>query len=260
MEHQSPLPLRIRALGALCIESPAGSLHLRAARIRKPLELLQALIAAGANGVGQHHLCEALWRDSEGDAAYRSLITTVYRLRRWLQCCDAVTFIGGRVALSVQHCWIDVWAFEQALNRHGSGIDARELLSLYGGPLLPGCELPLVLDKREQLQRRYLRSVLQALRQLEQSGHRQAAIEVAERAVEAEPASEELHRELIALLGRDGQAAAASIAYRRCRAALLRNFGLRPSPATEHALLDARRLHAASGGLLFNAAHGPLAV
>jgi DNA-binding SARP family transcriptional activator len=48
-----------------------------------------------------------LWAQSEGDAAYRSLITTVYRLRRLLHCHEAVSFSAGVVALSPAHCWID---------------------------------------------------------------------------------------------------------------------------------------------------------
>ena len=45
---------------------------------RKPLELLQALIAFGGTEVGVGKLTDALWPDSEGDAGYHALESTLY--------------------------------------------------------------------------------------------------------------------------------------------------------------------------------------
>ena len=46
-------------------------------RLRKPQELLQALIASGGTEVGACALIDALWPDSEGDAAYHALESTL---------------------------------------------------------------------------------------------------------------------------------------------------------------------------------------
>ena len=43
-------------------------------RLRKPQELLQALIAFGGTEVSAGVLIDALWPDSEGDAAYHELL------------------------------------------------------------------------------------------------------------------------------------------------------------------------------------------
>ena len=51
-------------------------------RLRKPQELLQALIAFGGTEVGAGVLIDALWPDSEGDAAYHALESALYRLRQ----------------------------------------------------------------------------------------------------------------------------------------------------------------------------------
>jgi len=50
-------------------------------RLRKPQELLQALIAFGGTEVSAGVLIDALWPDSEGDAAYHALESALYRLR-----------------------------------------------------------------------------------------------------------------------------------------------------------------------------------
>jgi DNA-binding SARP family transcriptional activator len=249
--------LRIYALGTLRIESADATAHIDGARPRKPLELLLALIAAGAGGVSQQRLCEILWADSDGDAAYRALITTVFRLRRWLGCHEAICFAGGRVALSERHCWIDAWVLECALT--AGGRVGPDTLALYGGPLCGDAEAPLVLDARERLRRKFVRAVLHSVRQLEQSGRSGAAVEICERAVEADAACEELHRELIALHGRQGESTAATAAYRRCRAALLRHFGMRPSQTTERALRDACRVQDDLHFIPYTTATSPLA-
>ena len=56
-------------------------------RLRKPQELLQALIAFGATEVSAGVLIDALWPDSEGDAAYHALESALYRLRQLAQSC-----------------------------------------------------------------------------------------------------------------------------------------------------------------------------
>jgi LuxR family transcriptional regulator, maltose regulon positive regulatory protein len=53
-------------------------------RLRKPQELLQALIAFGGTEVSAGVLIDALWPDSEGDAAYHALEMTLSRLRQLL--------------------------------------------------------------------------------------------------------------------------------------------------------------------------------
>jgi len=67
-------------------------------RLRKPQELLQALIAFGGTEVSAGVLIDALWPDSEGDAAYHALESALYRLRQLLGARDAVRMEGARSA------------------------------------------------------------------------------------------------------------------------------------------------------------------
>src|SRR6201998_2467420 len=81
-------------------------------RSRKPRELLQALIAFGGTEVGAGVLMDALWPDSEGDAAYHALESALYRLRQLLGAPSAVTMAGRKLSLDPQQFWVDMWAFE----------------------------------------------------------------------------------------------------------------------------------------------------
>jgi DNA-binding SARP family transcriptional activator len=230
--------VRIFALGQLEIVVGCVRLHFNGASPRRPIELLKGLLAHGGRPSSQHALCEALWPDSEGDAAYRALITTVYRLRRLLHCAGAVTFVGGAVALDPELCWVDAWAFEQAIAHTSNPDQAAPALQLYRGPLMGDSESPLVFDARDRLRRKYLRAVLLLGQSLERDGDSQSAIELYEQAIEAEGDHEDLYRGLIACHARQGHVSAATAAYRRCRAMLLNHFGTAPAPATERAFRE----------------------
>src|ERR1700735_2148234 len=86
-------------------------------RSRKSQELLQALIAFGGTEVGAGVLIDALWPDSEGDAGYHALETALYRLRQLLGVRDAVRMEGGKVSLNRDQLWVDMWEFDEELQR-----------------------------------------------------------------------------------------------------------------------------------------------
>src|SRR5882724_8296191 len=75
-------------------------------RLRKPQELLQALIAFGGAEVSAGVLIDALWPDSEGDAAYHALESTLYRLRQLLGTRDAVRMEGGKASVDTEQLWV----------------------------------------------------------------------------------------------------------------------------------------------------------
>src|SRR6204780_5568518 len=86
-------------------------------RLRKPQELLQALIAFGATEVSAGVLIDSLWPDSEGDAASHALESALYRLRQLLGPRDAIRMEGGKVSLNKDRLWVDMWGFEEELRR-----------------------------------------------------------------------------------------------------------------------------------------------
>ena len=240
----TPMPsVRINALGSLEVYIAGGATPFVNARVRKPLELLFALLAAGERGLAQHILCEVLWAQSEGDAAYRSLITTVYRLRNLLHCHEAVIFSAGVVALNPACCWIDAWEFERSLSELAESATRDRALATYRGPLLVDVDCPLVFETRERLRRKYVSAVLRRAQSLERAGTWAAAVEIYEQAVDADSGHEDLHRALIRCLGQLGRTTAVMHAYQRCKASLLRQFGIRPSAITERLYREARGAH-----------------
>jgi LuxR family maltose regulon positive regulatory protein len=234
--------IRIQALGDLQVARVAGPfIHTVRLPARKMRQVLTSLVAAGCPGLAVHVLSEALWPDAEGDAAYRALVTAVYRLRRLLHCHEAISFAGGRVALDAAHCWVDAWHFEQQLRLRTavvgglSGGGIRATLALYRGSLCANEDMPLVFESRERLRRTFVRTVLAAcLRQLT-AADELAAIELLEHAVEAECECEELYRALMVMLAGTGDRSGAQRAFERCRRMMLQRFGCAPSAATERA-------------------------
>src|SRR4051812_17053345 len=83
-------PIRVRTLGDFEIEVEGVPLRYGRAAPRKPLMLLQSLLALGGRTLSAHVASATLWPEAEGFDAYRSLVTTVYRLRRLLRHPQAV--------------------------------------------------------------------------------------------------------------------------------------------------------------------------
>lgn len=229
-------PIRIYTLGHFEIVLRGAPVRFAFKAPRRPLELLKGLSAQRGRALSQHTLCDLLWPELDPLSATRALRTTVFRLRQVLGHKRAVLVCDGQVALNADCCWVDAWAFEQMLTEANSPAAIENALHVYRGPFLNEFEHPLAFEARERLRRKYVRSVLQLGQQYQDSGNSAAAIELYESAVGIEAAAEDVHRELLVCLARDGSAAAAVAAYQRCRAILARRYGVTPSVAIEQAI------------------------
>ena len=76
---------------------------------KKPIELLRLLVERGPHGISRADAADALWPDSEGDAALHALGTTAYRLRKLLGSPDTVIHNEGRVALDPRRVFVEAW-------------------------------------------------------------------------------------------------------------------------------------------------------
>jgi DNA-binding SARP family transcriptional activator len=245
-----PWPLRIHSLGHF--ELLRGGEPLRAAgkAQRKPLELLQLLIALGGEEVAETRLSEVLWPDADGDMAHRSFATNLHRLRRLLGVDGAIEHREGRVSLNARRCWVDVWAVERLLDGGEADWRASEIsgrarseraeeltrkaLDLYRGPFLEdlneeGWPLPL----RERLRSRLMRGIEALGQHLERARRWEDAVACYERALEVDPHVESFYRRLMVCLAELGRLAEALATYDRCRELLGKVFGVEPSPETE---------------------------
>ena len=208
-------------------------------RLRKPQELLQALTAFGGTEVSAGVLIDALWPDSEGDAAYHALESALYRLRQLLAARDLVRMEGGKVSLNRDQLWVDMWEFEEELQRpHDAGANGIErigrLRRIYQGHFLQHePEKPWVLKARHDLRDRLLRAIRDAARDCEHARRWEDAATLYRSALEIDSLNEGLYRGLMLCHQELGDHSEALQAYRRCRELLTRFFGIPPNAKTQ---------------------------
>jgi LuxR family maltose regulon positive regulatory protein len=219
-------------------------------RLRKPQELLQALIAFGGTEVGAGVLIDALWPDSEGDAAYHALESALYRLRQLLGARDAVRMEGSKVSLNRDQLWVDMWEFEEELQRPHEANDIERigrLRRLYQGHFLQHeTEKPWVLTARRQLRDRLLRAIRDTARECEHARRWEDAANLYRSGIELDSLNEGLYRGLMLCHQELGDHSEALHAYRRCRELLTRFLGVPPNAKTQ-ALYRSVRERAAYG-------------
>lgn len=241
LEHW-PWPVSIYTLGRFSMAIDGRALAVTTRSHRKPLELLQALIALGGRDVGEDHLCDALWPDADGDAGRRNLKITLHRLRRLLKA-DPVQVVAGRLSLSPDHCWVDVWACERLASRLEAAMDptaeadpepfAQQVATLYQGAFLSReNDQPWIHPLRERLQERLARTYTELGHWHIARGAPARAINAFHNALRIEPATEPACRGLMRALAGQGDAAGALRAYHALIRALELRLATGPSTAT----------------------------
>jgi LuxR family transcriptional regulator, maltose regulon positive regulatory protein len=208
-------------------------------RLRKPQELLQALIAFGGTEVGAGVLIDALWPDSEGDAAYHALESALYRLRQLFGARDAVRMEGGKVSLNRDQLWVDMWEFEEELqcprDPEANGIEGiGRLRLLYQGHFLQHeTEKAWVMRARQELRDRLLRAFRDAARECEYTNRWEDAANLYRAGIELDSLNEGMYRGLMRCHQELGDHSEALQAYRRCRELLTRFLGIPPNAKTQ---------------------------
>jgi len=229
---------RVQVLGAFRILT--GNIPITfPARSRKPQEVLQALIAFGGTEVSAGVLIDALWPDSEGDAAYHALETALYRLRQLLGARDAVRMERGKVSLSRDQLWIDMWQLEEELH-HLHGAEANDierigrLRRLYQGHFLENeTEKPWILRARQELRDRLLHAIRDAARECEHRRRWEDAVNLYRTAIEIDSLNEGLYRGLMLCHHQLGDHSEAVQTYGRCRELLKHFLGVPPNEKTQ---------------------------
>ncbi|MEO8303247.1 MAG: BTAD domain-containing putative transcriptional regulator [Betaproteobacteria bacterium] len=261
-----PWPVRIRTLGGF-------ELEIRGARYRpahkaqdKPLELLKLLLTAlvlGRDSVDKAWVAERLWPDADGANARKSLDMATSRLRRLLGDDAALESPEGRLRVSPRHVWTDVAPLLRALSRvgerrdeHARGLVTRgaeavaevtAVLELYRGPFLPEEDPPpWLIAGREAVTAAVRAALVSAEAILDGQGDTQL-VPAMERALAADPTSEDLARALMRAHARHGHHSESLIVYRRVREMLSIVLGVKPSHETER-LKEAIHAAAQAGG------------
>lgn len=244
-----PWPFKIFTLGKFAIERNDKPLSFTGKLQKKPLELLKALIAFGGLDVAEERLVDALWPDTDGDAARQSLATTVHRLRKLLTDDGAVLVQDGLVSLDHRRVWVDAWALMKldcgmlkAELTGAAATTAERAMGLYKGQFLPGDTSAVwSLSMRERLKTNVSRLLLATGRVLAGSGNLERALTWFERGIEVDELAEEFYQELMECLMKLGRRAEAAALYQRCRTQLRAQLGINPSRKTEELYQELRK-------------------
>ncbi len=251
-----PWPIRIKTLGAFRIELNGVELVFRGKVAKKPLELLQFIIASSGSDVSSDTATFALWRDLDGDNARAALSAALHRLRKLLGHDDAVLLELGRLSLNGRLLWVDCLAFEQLIDSAGPADSAlqptavaaaQRAIDLYRGPFLHSSEdHAWQMVYRTRLASKFKRIVMLLVRRSVAGGDIRNARALLERALELDPLAEEMARELMRVLIDLGEQSAAIAVFERCRDAIFEGLGARPSAATLALLTPLRGAGAAN--------------
>ena len=143
-----PWPIKIYTLGRFEVHLDDEPLVFERKAPKKPLALLQCLIAHGGHAVQDHVLEDCLWPDADGDEAHRRLALTLHRLRQMLRDGDAITMQAGKLSLARDRVWVDSLYLQRAgdidLPQHASLLERGEFLAREA-------EEPWMLPARERL-------------------------------------------------------------------------------------------------------------
>lgn len=233
---QWPWAISVRTLGRFRISIDGRELTFAGKVARKPLELLQFIIASGGSDVSSATVMFALWRELEGDKAKSAFNVALHRLRKLLGRDDAVLLEVGRLALHPKLVWVDSLAFEQLADGAALGAAtpasdgaARQAVELYAGAFLHDTDdEPWQLVHRTRLASKFKRMVTRLVARSPAAEARA----LLERALELDPLAEDLARALMELLAAAGERAAALAVYERHRRAIASELGIEPSQST----------------------------
>lgn len=243
-----PWPIKVYTLGHFAIWRDGEEVRFSGKAQRAPLNLLKALIALGEIEVSESKLTDALWPDSEGDAAEQVLATTLFRLRK-LVGTDTVRRQGGKMSLNTARVWVDCRMLERVLDDADSfdPITLRKRLAhLYPGSFLAMDEdLPWALPLRERLHVRLVGRICECAHRAESDGAWDGAIVLYRFGQEIDDLVEDFHRGLIRCYVAQGHYSDAVTAYRHCQRILAARLGV--TPARETTLLYLASLEKGAG-------------
>ena len=231
-----PWTIEIYTLGAFRIKVYAEPLQYSRKTPRKVLQLLKALVAMGGTDVPMSKLVDSLWPDEDGDAGMEALSASLHRLRRLLNCPDAIVTGEGVLSINKARVWVDLWCLEEQVTLEGrrvreAGIHYDDIISLYSGHFLATDEgdAAWVITPRERARNRYLAYLHAVGSELCAAKQFDAAARLYQRGIEVDELAEDLYQGLIRALIATGNTTEAARVYQRLRATLAAELGVCPS-------------------------------
>jgi DNA-binding SARP family transcriptional activator len=219
-----PWPIRIRALGRFSVVKDGVEVSFGRKTQKRPLDLLQALIALGGVDVAVSSLTEAPMARRRRGRRLSCLREHALSSAPGAGSAGALVLAGGKLSLDTGQCWVDVWAFERLLAQaREDGADAepnlQRLVELYQGHFLEHeTDKPWVLVSRASLREKFL-VYIQAVAKAHEAGQRwQQAAAIYQRGIELDNLGNGRYRGLMICHREMGDHAEALRVYRRSTA------------------------------------------
>jgi DNA-binding SARP family transcriptional activator len=238
-----PWTFRIRTLGRFEIARDSRPIQTAARAYKRPLDILKVVVAFGGRDVSVSRVKDALWPDSDGDAAHSAFSTTLSRLRSLLASKDVLTLQGGKLTFEDNICWVDTWAFADLLGRAErqwqEGAEEAALhscetaLALYQGPFLAEESAgDWIVLPRERLSVLFVDAMKRLGLRHEERGDFEEAVFWYRKALDTDPVQERFYQRTMVCCHRLGRHAEVERVFRRCKEELRSVLGVDPSPAT----------------------------
>jgi DNA-binding SARP family transcriptional activator len=223
--------LAIRLLGPF--EVRVGGKLAPPFRSRRSQWLLALLILRAGRELERSWLAGVLWPESPESAAFTNLRQSLADVRRVLgpEAHRLRSPSLRSVALDLPGAEVDLIAFD-ALAARDDPASLERAVTLYQGPLLPGCLEQWLLEARRPREEAYLAALEKLAAHATARGDPQAAARYLRLATQADPLRETAQRALMEALAASGNHAAAAMVYRDLRLHLHRELNAEPDPAT----------------------------
>lgn len=242
--HTWPWPVSIEALGRFEVRLYGRPIAFGRKAPKKLLTLLKALVALGGRAVSESALIDALWPDEDGDAAHGAYTMAIIRLRKLLKESDILVQHGGKLSLDGRRCWVDTWAFGEAVDRATAAKNATRFdvvrheetcaLILYQGSFLSeDLDAPWSAPMRERLRAKFIALVSLQGQRFEAAHRYNDALSVYQRGLDADGLVEEFHQGLMRCYAQLDRNTEALAVYARLKQLLSLALGVQPSTSTQ---------------------------
>jgi DNA-binding SARP family transcriptional activator len=250
--------VRIYLTGGLAIETDAELLDERAFSSRQARRVFAYLVGERRRPVPRDELAEAIWGEEMPGAWETGLSALISNLRVMLGRAglvrgQAITYSFGCYQLRLPpDTWVDMEAAVTALDEAEGALRAGDPQRSFGWagvatavarrPFLPGESGDWVEGRRRALRQQLVRGLDCFTEILIWNGEPALAVAAAREAVTLEPLRETAYQRLMRAQAAAGDRAEALRTYADCRARLIEELGIDPSPQTETVYLEILRM------------------
>ena len=247
-EKQTEPVLQIHLLGPPLIKWQGELLSIPRRNVRCLFYRLAAALCDPGQMLSREQLYFLFWPDSSDKVASRNLSHLLTHLRRALPDSNLVQSMDRNLFLKPDKIWADILLLDRISNLETNSLsEITEAVNHYRGPFLHGCSLPKsreydawVTTERVIFEQNYLALLSLQIDLYFKNAEFESAILAAQQYLDTDNLAEQIHRKLIELYLKIGDAAAAQQQLETCVATLERELGVSPMPETWAAIRTKR--------------------